>query len=163
MSFDSPLKQGGIYLVLSLLVGISANGIRTDSRSIPFRAPQIEQATDENLLSNQSKTSDVKSISTEQALSLFNAGVLFVDSREIEEYEEGHIPGALSSEDFMDLTFTIEEKQEKTAPIVAYCSGGECAKSEDLAYGLQESGFTLIYIYMGGWSEWEEKGFEIEK
>ena len=54
MILDSPLKQGGIYLILSLLVGISANRIRTDSRSIPFLSPQIEQATDENLLLNQS-------------------------------------------------------------------------------------------------------------
>ena len=163
MIFNSPLKQGGIYLVLSILVGIFANGVRTDSKAIPFKSPRIEMAADENLLSDPSSPTGIKSISTEQALSLFQAGVLFVDAREIEEYEEGHIFGAISSEDFMDLTFTIEEKQGKTVPIVTYCGGGECAKSEELAYGLLESGFNQVYIYLGGWTEWEEKGLKIEK
>jgi rhodanese-related sulfurtransferase len=105
----------------------------------------------------------IRSITTEQARTLFNEGILFVDARELIEYEDGHIPGALPSEDFMDLTMTIEAFQGKSKPIVAYCDGGECAKSEDLAYDLQENGFSTIYIFLDGWSEWNEQGFEIEK
>ena len=163
MKIDSPLKKGGLFIIFSILVGVTFNSLRTDLNSIPIIAVEIEQAKGEILLEKQTGSNDIKSITTDQALSLYNEGVLFVDARNVEEYEEGHIPGSLSSEDFMELTFQIEVIQVKSAPIVTYCGGGECAKSEDLAYDLQASGYSKIYIYLGGWTEWEDKGFEIEK
>ncbi|MBH50074.1 MAG: hypothetical protein CMG69_04910 [Candidatus Marinimicrobia bacterium] len=163
MIFDTPLKQGGLFLIISIVVGALFNSLRTDFNSIPMITVVVEQATGEMLLENQSDSNEIRSITTDQALLLYNEGILFVDARDIEEYEEGHIPGALSSEDFMELTFQIEEVQSKSAPIITYCGGGECAKSEDLAYDLQATGYNQIYIYLGGWMEWENKGFEIEK
>ena len=163
MIFDTPLKQGGLFLIVSVFVGTLFNSLRTDFNSIPMISVEIEQATGEILLEKQSDSNEIRSITTDQALLLYNEGILFVDARDVEEYEEGHIPGALSSEDFMELTFQIEEVQSKLAPIVTYCGGGECAKSEDLAYDLQATGYNQIYIYLGGWMEWENKGFEIEK
>jgi len=163
MIFDTPLKQGGLFLIISIVVGALFNSLRTDFNSIPMIAVEVEQATGEMLLENQSDSNEIRSITTDQALLLYNEGILFVDARDIEEYEEGHIPRALSSEDFMELTFQIEEVQSKSDPIVTYCGGGECAKSEDLAYDLQATGYNQIYIYLGGWMEWENKGFEIEK
>ena len=163
MIFDTPLKQGGLFLIISIVVGALFNSLRTDFNSIPMITVVVEQATGEMLLENQSDSNEIRSITTDQALLLYNEGILFVDARDIEENEEGHIPGALSSEDFMELTFQIEEVQSKSAPIITYCGGGECAKSEDLAYDLQATGYNQIYIYLGGWMEWENKGFEIEK
>ncbi len=163
MIFDTPLKQGGLFLIISVFVGSLFNSLRTDFNSIPMIAIEIEQATGEILLEKESGPNEIRSITTDQALLLYKEGILFVDARDIEEYEEGHIPGAISSEDFMELTFHIEEVQSKSAPIVTYCGGGECAKSEDLAFDLQATGYNQIYIYLGGWMEWENKGFEIEK
>ena len=163
MNVISPITQGGIYIFLSIFVGLLFNGLRSDSNSISIRSQPLQTIQNEQLLSQLDPVMIIRSITIEQARNLFNEGILFVDAREITEYEDGHIPGALTSDDYMDLTMTIDEYQGKSKPIVAYCDGGECAKSEDLAYDLQESGFSTIYIFLGGWSEWTEQGFEIEK
>ena len=37
-----------------------------------------------------------------------------------------------------------------------------CGDSEDLAYNLQDSGFTKIYVFKGGWLEWSNAGYPSE-
>ena len=44
-----------------------------------------------------------------------------------------------------------------------YCSDDDCGSSEELAYELQDLGFSNILVFKGGWRSWTDSGFEIEK
>ena len=70
--------------------------------------------------------------------------------------------GAWNIQFFFELTFKLDSLQGKESPVVVYCSGEECGSSEDLAYELQAEGFTNLYVFKGGWTEWSENGHPIE-
>ena len=47
-------------------------------------------------------------------------------------------------------------------PFVIYCSDDDCGSSEDLAYNLQDWGFTNILVFKGGWKMWTESGYQVQ-
>jgi rhodanese-related sulfurtransferase len=89
---------------------------------------------------------------------LANPDVLFIDARKANEYERGHIGNAINiftPEFEQNIPRVIGLPREK--PIVVYCGGGACELSHELAAHLVGLGFTRIFVYVGGWHEWEEK------
>src|SRR5258708_18753841 len=77
-------------------------------------------------------------IAPERAKLLFDRKDLFLDARRTSVYREGHIPGARSMsvwEADLDakLLALSQEALDPKAPIVAYCSGGDCQDSHQLA------------------------------
>ena len=101
-------------------------------------------------------------ISLDQAKSFFDNGVLFIDARDEGYFESGHIKGAMKNAFLMELVFNIEQKQAKSEPLVVYCGDPGCGDSEDLAYDLQDSGFTQLYVFKGGWVEWSAASYPSE-
>jgi rhodanese-related sulfurtransferase len=93
------------------------------------------------------------------------SGALFVDSRDLEEYAEGHIPGALHVP--FDLAATdpafLESIDTGGRPIIAYCGGGECETSINLAWMLIESGHTRVTYFQSGYPGWEAEGYPVER
>lgn len=94
----------------------------------------------------------------------FDAGAaLIVDARESFEYDEAHIPGAISLP--YDKAITDPSRLEKldTAgqPIITYCGGGGCEISISLAQELVYAGHDRVAVYMGGFPEWIELGFPV--
>jgi len=95
----------------------------------------------------------------------FSRQAIFIDSRSREEYQLGHIPGAVS----LPL---VEAKREKIkffenfppgTALVIYCEGGDCQTSLNLGKILYQRGFKNIRIYSGGWTEWVNAGKPVEK
>ncbi|MFN8359657.1 MAG: rhodanese-like domain-containing protein [Candidatus Kapaibacterium sp.] len=84
--------------------------------------------------------------------------VLFIDSRNDEEWAEGHIPGAIHifADDFQNhIPEVIGLPRDKR--IVVYCSGGpECSLSHEVCNNLASFGFNRLFIYFGGWTEWKK-------
>ena len=84
--------------------------------------------------------------------------VLFIDSRNDEEWAEGHIPGAIHifADDFQKhIPEVIGLPRDKR--IVVYCSGGpECSLSHEVCENLATFGFNRLFIYFGGWTEWKK-------
>ena len=105
----------------------------------------------------------LRAIGLDQAREFHNEDVVFVDALDLEYYEKGHIPGAWNSNDFMELIFRLDSLQGKDRSLVTYCDGDDCGSSEDLAYDLQNEGFTKIFVFVGGWSEWQQAGYSVEK
>ena len=99
------------------------------------------------------------------AKQIFDSGnVLFVDARTREDYDNGHIPGAISLpigqfdeqiDPFLDQ-FDIEQ------PIVAYCSGRTCEDSHNLAQLLIDFGYIDVRVFIDGYPGWEAEGFPVE-
>jgi molybdopterin/thiamine biosynthesis adenylyltransferase/rhodanese-related sulfurtransferase len=89
-----------------------------------------------------------------------DAGPLVVDVREQEEWDEGHIPGALHIP-----RGNLESRIERSAPdraqqIVVYCSGG--SRSAFAAKTLGEFGYTDVVSLAGGFTDWKRNGFPVE-
>lgn len=81
---------------------------------------------------------------------------LLVDVRTAEEYNSGHIPGAinLALQDLPQKMDTLPKDQ----PIVVYCRSG--ARSNSAAQMLNEAGFDNIYD-LGGIQRWQSQGLPV--
>jgi rhodanese-related sulfurtransferase len=81
---------------------------------------------------------------------------LIVDIRTQEEYDSGHLEGA--------LLLPVQELEDRLdelpmdKPIIVYCRSGN--RSRTAANILIDNGFTMVYD-MGGISSWTEEGYPI--
>jgi sulfur-carrier protein adenylyltransferase/sulfurtransferase len=104
---------------------------------------------------------EIDEISTVEARERMNEpdAPLFVDVREPDEWEEGHIPGAVYTG-----RGRLEQRIEglvpdKSRPVVVYCSAGN--RSAFAAKVLEELGYDDVLNLDGGFSDWKRNGFEI--
>ena len=90
---------------------------------------------------------------------------VFVDARSSWPYQLGHVPGALNvppSEILAVLDAALADLSRDTA-LVVYCSGTTCNLGNKLAQKLtEEMDFTRIYVFEGGFPQWEEAGYPVE-
>lgn len=90
---------------------------------------------------------------------------VFVDAREPDEYQSGHIKGSINLpfETFDEHWPKVESFLPYDAKIVAYCSGSECDASLMLARLLiKDHGYKNIEIFFGGWKSWNKHRLPIE-
>ncbi len=91
-----------------------------------------------------------------------NAGrCLIVDTRPIDLYDKGHIPGAISIDE-QDAEI-LAKKYDKDTEIITYCSCTLCKESIIAAIQFVEMGFKYVYDYGPGLIEWMRRGYPIEK
>jgi molybdopterin/thiamine biosynthesis adenylyltransferase/rhodanese-related sulfurtransferase len=97
----------------------------------------------------------IREIDPETAESLLPA-TTFLDVRELDEYEQGTIPGAL----FVPrghLEAQIENRiPDHDRPVVIYCAGG--TRSVFAADTLQTLGYTDVVSMAGGFGRWKNEG-----
>lgn len=100
-----------------------------------------------------------------RARKLFNSGeYLFVDARSVEDYQEGHIRGAVSlpaGQVEAKLPEFLQHYPPETA-IITYCSGRTCRDSHHLAEVLMEMGYDNINVFIDGFPGWETEGHPVE-
>jgi len=84
--------------------------------------------------------------------------LIVIDARHPEEFHKGHI------EDAIQLVDTAVNKKSlaqivktKTTPLLFYCNGPRCLRSSRAAKKALKYGYTNIYWFRGGWSEWMAK------
>jgi len=83
-------------------------------------------------------------------------GVLVLDVREPDEYDQGALPGALHIPRG-HLEAQIEGRAtDKNQEIVVYCAGG--VRSAFAAATLQELGYTNVLSMAGGFGKWKDEG-----
>jgi rhodanese-related sulfurtransferase len=107
-------------------------------------------------------------IGTDDAEALFRQGRLFLDARRTSVYAEGHVPGARSfpvwESDIADRVKAFyEEGLDQNAPIVIYCSGGDCEDSHMLAEKLYMVGFNNLLVDKDGFPAWQKRGLPVTK
>ena len=160
MNYSSSLNQIYIYVALSLFISFFVNILRIDS--LPYIATPLEKIEDIAQIENSSLQPQIREISIDVAERLFSDSVLFIDARAEEHYLEGHIPNSICNDDLDSLVYQIEDFITYNNGFVVYCSDDDCGSSEDLAYLLQNQGFTNIYLFKGGWKQWGENGLPME-
>jgi len=88
------------------------------------------------------------------------AEAVFLDTREIEEFETSHIPGAIHT-GYNNFDINKWTHLDKNTPIVVYCSVGY--RSEKIAEQFLKQGFHNIKNLYGGIFEWAHQNKEIVK
>jgi rhodanese-related sulfurtransferase len=88
-------------------------------------------------------------------------GLVLIDARSAQEYQEAHILNAIS------IPLSAFEKDNallkapKDARLVFYCNGVKCGKSGKSALIARSLGYSNISIYADGMPVWEEKGYAL--
>ena len=86
---------------------------------------------------------------------------LLVDVREDNEWEKGHVPGAVHMGRGV-IERDIETKvPEASTKMILYCGGG--FRSALVADNLQKMGYTNVESMDGGWRGWVEAGLPTKK
>jgi rhodanese-related sulfurtransferase len=101
--------------------------------------------------------------SVEQAKSLFDQGVKFIDVRNPRLYARKHIPGALHL-DFKEIFTeqTLASVAGRDEPLVIYCSGVKCSRSSRASAMAASWGFSQVHYFRGGIVEWNNAGYPVE-
>ena len=117
-----------------------------------------------------------KIISAAEAKSFLDAkAATFVDTRAVVNFGKGHIPGATAasykeksekvanfdpSGDTLDMS---KLPADKSKAVVFYSDGPAGWKSYKATVMAVKSGYTNAHYFRGGMTEWESKGFPVEK
>jgi rhodanese-related sulfurtransferase len=85
--------------------------------------------------------------------------VIFIDARDEDHYEDGHIPGAYELDPYhpeKELANVLPACQV-AEEIVVYCTGGDCEDSDTAAIQLRDAGIPAkkLFVYAGGYADWD--------
>src|SRR5258708_30226512 len=86
-------------------------------------------------------------------------GIILVDVREKNEWDEGYIPGALHiPRGFLELR--VEEAiPDKSQKVVLYCAGG--TRSMYAGLTLKQMGYEYVISMSGGFGQWKSSGLPV--
>lgn len=101
----------------------------------------------------QNMTSNIQNIDSLTALKLLENNVPFIDVREIEEWNQSHIKGAVHLPLSLLLGGESWQDYPKDQEYLIYCRSG--TRSLNACYFLEEKGFTKLYNLEGGILTWE--------
>jgi rhodanese-related sulfurtransferase len=145
------LQQGAAILLISALLALSINALRPGSLSLVADWSQEGQLTLE--------AGETLTISLQEAEAFYYAeAALFLDARSSEEYDEGHVSGALNLP-WSQFDARVGEVMRDIAPdavIITYCDGESCSLSKELARALTDLGYTNVKVLVNGWTLWQE-------
>ena len=86
---------------------------------------------------------------------------LLVDVREDNEWEKGHVPGAVHMGRGVIERDIETQVPETSMKMILYCGGG--FRSALVADNLQKMGYTNVESMDGGWKGWVEAGLPTKK
>lgn len=148
--FFRDLALVALAFVLSLAAGILANRIRPDPLPFPYR--------DRASRMKEEGVKEPAVIDMAAAESAWRAGsAVFIDARESDFFEEGHIPGAVNLS-ISAIKNTVPAGVFLGRPLIVYCSGGDCEDSGVVARALLKMGCRDVAVFAGGWEEWSAAG-----
>lgn len=92
--------------------------------------------------------------------------IYVLDARRDAEFAKGHIPNALSANNYDRKSWMPEllPKLKEADVILVYCTGGHCEDSIFLARALGSEGVPkdVLFLFEGGMEEWQELGHPVE-
>ncbi|HEY2327152.1 MAG TPA: molybdopterin-synthase adenylyltransferase MoeB [Gaiellaceae bacterium] len=102
--------------------------------------------------------SEIREVDGREAQQLVDA--LWLDVRELDEWQEGQVPGAIHIPRG-NLESRVESAiPDKSAQLVVYCAAGN--RSAFAAKTLTELGYTDVVSLAGGFTDWKRNGFAID-
>jgi rhodanese-related sulfurtransferase len=157
MNWKQAIWQIPAVIFAAGILAFSANALRPDS--LPLIG---DWSLDAHMTTVTGERLD---ISLQNAEKLFrDQAAVFLDARSADDYDRGHIKGALSlpwqnvDQLFMEVTQDLESEKS----IITYCDGETCNLSHDLALFLKDMGFMNVRVLVNGWTVWRESRFPVE-
>ena len=107
----------------------------------------------------QQVRAEIDEVDPAQARALFDSAEppVLVDVREQDEWDEGHIPGAVHVPRGYLESRIEQAAPDRTRPVVLYCAGGN--RSAFAAKTLEELGYEHVVSLAGGYTDWKRNGF----
>jgi rhodanese-related sulfurtransferase len=152
--------QMGIIVILSLTIGMAYNQFLESPLPVlkTFKADTTQENGEDLSIYYREVDAD-----TLKAMVDANMAVL-LDARTRENYLKGHIPGAIS----LPIS-TFQQTYDRTSPllskdkaIIIYCTGIHCLDSSLLAKELAKKEYQDIFVYRGGFEEWQSLGNPVQ-
>jgi rhodanese-related sulfurtransferase len=161
-SFTSLILRGVfqalIIGIVSSALALAVNAARTEGLPLINR---IETKLPPAIDGSSPSTPSV--ISLKDALKMLNEKrAVFLDARDIHEFEKYHVPGAIHIEPGKTDGKIEKIKSIKTELFIAYCYGPGCPLAEELAAELKTNGITNITAMPEGWDGWASSGYPEE-
>ncbi|MDH4452346.1 MAG: rhodanese-like domain-containing protein [Verrucomicrobiota bacterium] len=92
----------------------------------------------------------------------WNGDVLWIDARIQEQFDAGHVPGALllNEQKFDEHLFGhLDALQANTKPIIIYCSAAKCEASRHVLERLKQTlPVENAFVLKGGWQALQASG-----
>jgi rhodanese-related sulfurtransferase len=164
------LSPRGLKLTQDYFHGETLPISRAGTNRTDIASARTNSATDPVIARLKEKGLQV--VDSDQALKLFHdalyqqGGIIFIDARNDEHYQSGHIPGAYQfdnyhPENYMGAVFPVCQAAQK---IVVYCNGGNCEDSQFAALTLRDAQIPneKLFVYTGGITEWTNRGYAVE-
>ena len=150
------LKQIGIILLFSGVVSFLANSVH------PRKIPWVQSWS--NHVEAKARKAGISVIPLSVALQKFQSlEATFLDARPADEFETGHISGALSLpfQSLEESFQTIGKLLDSSKELIVYCTNRECDDALLLATELQAMGAENLVLYIDGFELWKKHGGEV--
>ena len=143
--------------IVALMLGFSV--------SLAFAGMQGGKAEDRPVLKQMiaSAKSQITEVSVGEARRLLNTSdnIVLVDVRTLQEFQGGHLLGAIHL-DRGKLEFLAERKlRNKTQPILVYCKSGARGALATLTLG--KMGYSNVKNIAGAYLAWKKAGYQVVK
>lgn len=138
-----------------LMFGFLLSALGCNAQPIPERL----KTTYEPLNTKLSKMLSVDKFTISPAEAQQLDQPVYLDAREVSEYETSHLPGAKML-GFNKPDFQVLNQLDKNQNIVVYCTIGY--RSEKMVARLRKRGFTNVYNLYGSIYAWSLSGFPLE-
>jgi 3-mercaptopyruvate sulfurtransferase SseA len=170
--FLKDLAGGIALMIVAAAIGIGVNAARPHGLPLIQKGEAVATAhavADEH--GNQDTTSTAKpaakgAISIEEMKRQFDGKTaVILDARSPEEYEAGHIPGAINipHDEIPKYQDVLTKEVSNDAHVICYCRGPDCDFSDLLATELKIIGWEDVSVFSGGWEGWTKAGYPVEK
>jgi len=155
------IVQALMVTALAVGVGLIFNALSPKGIDPLKRPAHVPVSSD----STEVRDGGIRIVGLGEARNIVESGASVIDARRKEDFEEGHIPGAMLL-DYYDMGTYKDQVLPRLSSdklIMAYCSEDSCDDSELLAKELYSLGFTRLAVFKGGFAEWSAAGFPIER
>jgi rhodanese-related sulfurtransferase len=94
------------------------------------------------------------------ALDSGRPGFVLVDSRSVQAWQQGHVPGAVHLP-AREIAARADGELDRSVPVVTYCWGPACNGATRAALALALLGFRVREM-LGGFEYWAREGLPVE-
>jgi rhodanese-related sulfurtransferase len=151
------IKEAFWLLIILVGLAVAINGLRPGAIALISTSPVAANRSNPDL--------PVTEMPLTEAWEKYKSGTaLFIDARSPEDFQAGHIKGAVNlPEQAFDEVFPEKaEEIEKWKTLVTYCDGRDCPLGQALAGKLYQLGFKNVSYLVNGWASWRERGLPTE-
>lgn len=152
---------------LKILIGAVAIVLISSAIGVLANLSLVDQLINsECVIHSRASHREASRIDLAEAKEKFDGGeVIFIDARCLDEYNWGHIKGAISLPvDSLEMQCpSVIAQLPQAKEMITYCSGStDCQLSIDLARKLINLGYLHVNVFFGGWPVWETAGYPTE-